>query len=187
MRLQQLSARLERIRPPTQQAVDKLKATAVTRFLYDLESILNDVHSLQRELRFMAEVLQADRTGARGGPSGIWEPEHQRSAEFSHGRTLALASEAQRRAFRAILEESEGSEATAAGYAWAALLYRMIRSELYGIGGMRSPRTGPVDAGDPHLAFLEEELRNALQAADIKHYNRIVEEYLKSIRDFLRY
>ena len=161
--------------------------TAVTRFLYDLERILNDVHSLQRELRFMAEVLQADRTGARGGPAGIWEPEHQRSAEFSQLRTLALASEAQRRVFRAILEESQSSEATAAGYAWAVLLYRMIRSELYGIGAMRSPRTKAPDAGDPHLAFLEEELRNALQAADIKHYAAIVEEYLKSIRDFLRY
>jgi len=187
-RLQQLSGRLERVKPQAQEG-DRLDPAQTTRLLYDIEQIMANLGGLQRELRFIAETLQDDRTAAKGGPPGIWEPELQRSAEFAQKRTLALAGEAQRRVFTAILDElnANSSDTAAEAYAWAVLLHRMVRSELYGVGVIRSPRAEAVEAADPHLAFLEEEIRNALQAADVKYYSRIVEEYLKSLRDFLRY
>jgi hypothetical protein len=66
-------------------------------------------------------------------------------------------------------------------------LFRLLRSELAGIGGQRPPATKGDQGGDPHLRFLREELEKARKVRNLKNYAEPTKEYLDSVADFLRY
>ena len=81
----------------------------------------------------------------------------------------------------------DGAGAAAEAYAWAALLHRLLRAPMALPGAERAPTEGGERVEDPLLAFLRRELREARKKKDLGDYEKVSEQYLKLVGDYLRY
>jgi len=182
----QVLARIERLslsgRKPT--------PVEVQRKLYDLGETVKDLARLLRDLKDSASSRDEQVSGFRGGPEGIWLKDHRAHAEKARSRLLGQMKFARRVAILGVLEglkEKPDRSQFGTAYNWSVFLYRLVRSELAGVGGVRPPSSGKSKEGDPHLKFLREELEKAKQVKNLRNYADITKEYLDSVGDFLRY
>ncbi|MBS3764059.1 MAG: hypothetical protein KGZ25_12240, partial [Planctomycetes bacterium] len=184
-RLRELTTRLQKLKaegPDTK--------VAVKRTLFELAEADRQMESVMRELRSIAD--QSRQAGPRfeGGPSGIWTDAHRRDAEFSQSRIESRSQRARSLITAGVLEtlkqKPDRSEFVDA-YNWSLFLYRLVRGELSGVGGVKTKATEEAKEADPHLAFLRRELKEALQTEEIEYYERVAREYLHTVEDYLQY
>ncbi|MDA1138147.1 MAG: hypothetical protein O3B01_06155 [Planctomycetota bacterium] len=157
--------------------------------LFVLEEALQTTRKIFRELESERET-GGWKASFRGGPEGIWEKPYRTDAEHARRRLLSQASFARRQIVLGILEALDATpdrQRLEDGFTWSVFLFRLIRTELAGIGGQKPPATKGDQGGDPHLRFLMEELEKARKVRNLKNYAEPTKEYLDSVADFLRY
>jgi len=184
----QILNRLERLEP--RDGSDRTSDAQVSRSLFALSEVRKALAALDRDLAGIAEQTEAAQAGFRGGPDDIWTKPYRYQAEKTRQRLLAQGRHARGHVFEGVLEalqDKPDARRHEEGHAWSVFLYRLVRSELCGVGGIKPPGAGEGRKADPHLAFLQAELAKALQVNDLKHYAEPTKEYLETVRDFLRY
>ncbi|MDP7251565.1 MAG: hypothetical protein QGF00_18300 [Planctomycetota bacterium] len=184
--LAEAEARITRLKFKTEDAVTESR---IQERLFVLEEALQTTGKIQREVEGGHET-DSWKASFRGGPDGIWEKPHRTDAEHARRRLLSQASFARRQIVLGILEGLKASpdrNRIEDGFTWSVFLFRLLRSELAGIGGQRPPATKGDQGGDPHLRFLREELEKARKVRNLKNYAEPTKEYLDSVADFLRY
>lgn len=182
----QVLARIERL----SLSGPKPTPVEVQRKLYDLGETVKELARLLRDLKDSASGGDEQVAGFRGGPEGIWLKEYRAHAEKARSRLLRQMRFARRKLILGVLEglkEKPDQSRFGTAYNWSVFLYRLVRSELAGVGGVRPPSSGKSKEGDPHLKFLKEELEKAKQVKNLRNYADITKEYLDSVGDFLRY
>lgn len=161
----------------------------INRKRFAIGELARGLKNLGHQLQ-LAATPEAEEKGFRGGPPEVWNDPWRMHAERSRRRLLTQASHA-RRAFlqgvHAALAEPPANEDFEAACAWSRLLAGWYRSELYGLGGVRLPKSRGDDKGDPRLRFLMAELEEAMKNRKLKNYTKLTKEYLTTVRDFLRY
>jgi len=166
-------------------------AVEVQRKLFDLEERLKELHRLANDLSSIEEEEgPVASAGFRGGPEGMWAKVYRYQAEKSRQRLLGQNDLARRTVVLGILEGLKAEPQKSKyedSYDWSLFLYRLVRSELAGVGGVRPPASKSEKGGDPHLRFLMEELEKARQIRNLRNYEEPTKEYLASVADFLRY
>jgi hypothetical protein len=168
----------------------KPAAAEIQRKLYDLGETVKELGRLVRDLKDLNEANDENATAFRGGPEGIWQKEYRAQAEKSRERLLGQVRSARRDLILGVLEGLNAQpdrRRYQSAYQSAVFLYRLVRSDLAGVGGVRPPGSGKDKEGDPHLKFLKEELEKAKQVKNLKNYAEPTKEYLDSVGDFLRY
>jgi len=184
--LSESEARISRLDLKPEEAASKSR---IQERLFVLEEALQTTLKIQRELESEHES-DGWKASFRGGPEGIWEKPYRTDAEHARRRLLSQASFARRQIVLGILEALNASpdrQRIEDGFTWSIFLFRLIRSELAGIGGQRPPAIKGDEGGDPHLRFLREELEKARKVRNLKNYAEPTKEYLDSVADFLRY
>jgi small-conductance mechanosensitive channel len=162
---------------------------AVNRKLFDLGAAFKVFGVLQRELAAIA----ADQAGAApalaGGPAVVQEEVYRYHRSLARRRLQAQLRLAERRVVKAAMAALSGEPdaGAAAAVTWAAFAYRLVRSELSGIGGVRVGGSGRGGEAEPHMRFLLAELEKARAVRDLRVYAPVTKEYLRSAGDVLRY
>ena len=151
-----------------------------------VRSELERARSLLREILTGLTAADAEpavaRMASRVGPLIDADVRHVRQ------RLGDLADHAHEEAVLAALNplrEQVDAPRADTGYAWAALVHRMLRSPLYQSGGTRLPP--PPQEDSAFLKFLERELSEARQQSDLELYGEATREYLELVNDYLRY
>ena len=166
-------------------------SAAVSAKRFALDSLSRQLATFANELRLTTDARAEDESGFRGGPPGIWSGKLLIHASRSRERLLAQIGHARQAFIRgvqaAVLPDEADPAHVRRSWAWAALLFRLYRSDLYGIGGIELQQTDTDEQGDPHLRFLQAELEEALKVRTLKNYDVLTREYLRTLKDFLRY
>ncbi len=161
---------------------------ALNKRILALDEALRRADSFVRLFAQLARD-EADDTGFRGGPTGIWDAAARPEAARARRRLLDQLAYARREALAGLLAVKRANTPVPAlddAYAWSLILQRVVRSDLSGPVRMRT--TGGGDGkGDPLRRWLLQESSEALKEQDLRHYPKITREYLESVRDFLRY
>ena len=165
-------------------------AVEIKRRRFALGEVLRDLTRLERTINSVAYVQHGWESKLRGGPAEIWAREHRFDADTSRKRLIGQA----RLGFQVFsagvleaLKERPNHEQYSRSFAWAVFLHSLLRSDLCRVGGVRPPRSGEEQKGDPRLKWLQAELEKARQIKNLKHYGPVTKEYLDSMADFLRY
>ena len=164
----------------------------------ELSKLRMDVGSCDKSLRRVAEIMAAGISASaadgreslfRGGPDGIWEKELTRHADRTRMLLMALQSYATDRVVGALFSGAagRGAEAGAVVAAWCRVRAALVYSDLYGLGGARRLSESAATVTDPHLQWLKREIDAALEVRELKHYKPFTDQYLGSLKDFLRY
>ncbi len=127
----------------------------------------------------------------RGGPRvGQWAKPYDQDVRHTQARLASLAEHCRRQSLLAALEplRAQGDAATPQrGYAWAALVHRMVRGDLYQTGGVRSGGAGTKPKVDEFIKYLEAQLSQAKQLGELKLYTIPAKRYLELVGDYLKY
>ncbi len=168
--------------PVTPQAVS-VRRFALGQAVKDLESAVN-------ELDAAARSLEPDAGGwFKGGPGGLFAGPLQLDVDVTRARLIDQYRFGDGRVVEGVLEGLAASPDRARyadGYAWSEYLYRVVRSDLFGIGASEhatDPNQQPVDAS--LVKWLEAEVQKAM-LVKLKFYGDAGLEYLKSVKDELR-
>ncbi len=184
--VEQIQARLSRLELGAKPA----DAVKINRELFELGEVLKAVELLDRELKNLGGESELSESVMRGGPEGIWAKDFRYQAEHARLRLAGQSQMGTQTVTEAVLEalaRQPRAEKYNEGLAWSVFLYRMVRSELYGIGGFRSePTSRPAD-GMKEIEYLRGELEKAKQVKNLRNYPVLVKEYLDTLGDFLRY
>jgi hypothetical protein len=89
------------------------------------------------------------------------------------------------------LQEPDDMVTSRPPIAWSRLLYRLVRSPLTGPVVIRTAGGDEPASAEPLVAWLLEELDEAQSEArskgNLKHYSESTLEWIRSMKDFLRY
>lgn len=165
-------------------------AVKVNRELFELGEVIKAVDLLDRELKSLGGESELSESVMRGGPEGIWAKDFRYQAEHSRQRLANQSQLGTGTVTEAVLEAlapKPRPQKYNEGLAWSVFLYRMVRSELYGIGGFRSEPTSRPSEGLKEIEYLKGELEKAKQVKNLRNYPVLVKEYLDTLGDFLRY
>ncbi len=184
--VEQLQARIARLELGDKPA----DAVKINRQLFELAEILKAVELLDRDVKNLGGEAELSESVMRGGPEGIWAKDFRYQAEHSRQRLADQSQLGTQSVTESVLEALTPKPRTAKydeGLAWSVFLYRVVRGELYGIGGFRSePASKPTD-GMREIEYLKGELEKAKQVKNLRNYPGLVKEYLDTLGDFLRY
>ncbi len=169
-------------------------ATEVRVCLFALGDILQALQRALGTLDAAAGQTEFVTTAFTGGPDNTWADANRKSANRTRSRIAALARHANEAVVGGILGGLEGPDDTAASgtaVAWSRLLYRLVRSPLTGPVVIKTKGGGRDTAAEPLVAWLLEELDQAESEArrkgNLKHYSERTLEWIRSLKDFLRY
>ncbi len=185
--LVELRARIGRLRLDS----DSPSEVAISEKLYALGDVQEQAEALLRLITAPPREREEDRTVSfMGGPAGIWDEATRYQAQDARARVREQFRYARRAAADGVFEAFSPRRREwmyQRTLAWSNWLYRLVRSELTGLGGTRRERRERERTEDPLLKFLQEELEKAMQVRDLKNYAEPTREYLESVADFLRY
>ena len=167
-----------------------LDAARTGRLRLALGELQRDLDSLGNELHAVGQAAEGSGDDVFDCPDELAAGAYHREAEAVRAQWAGQSRLARQRAalgVLAALEPAAPPERFEAGYAWAALAFRMLRCDLVRAGNLRDRRTGRPPANDPLLEFLRAELEKAKHAKKPKDYAGPTGAYLDSVGDFLRY
>jgi len=167
---------------------DLSQPEAVSRVRFAVDAMLPEVESLVESLRQLAEGGTSLRF--TGGPTADWAAAYDQDIRHVQQGLTDLATFARHRSLLAALAplgEHLQTPDVDEGYAWAALVHRMIRSPLFRSGGVRSQGRGEAREDNALIRFLERELSEAKQQGDMTLYHESTRRYLELIGDYLKY
>ena len=170
---------------------DALDTATTSRLKFALSDWRRKLDALAGAVRSASVPRDDAGPDFQGGPERAWAIRSGYEAETVRRRLKATGQLADTRAIDGLLSGLDAKPDPAqmdAAYAWAALRYRLDRSELAGFGISRSAqkRTGKV--GDPTIEYLKAELGKAKQQQKLlTDYNEATRAYLDLIGDFLLY
>lgn len=165
-------------------------AAALSKMRYEMSEWRRKIDSLANAVRSAASPSDSSAPDFHGGPERAWSIRSGTEAASTRRELRRIAQFAEARAVDGLLgaldESSAGKMEWA--YAWAALRYRLERSELAGVGVSRSTQKPTGKVSDPAIEYLKSELGKARQQQQLLiHYSESTRAYLDLIGDFLLY
>ncbi len=181
----ELVNRLDRISPDDLQSKQDMKSALfeLSETQQKLKGILGQVRAVMRRSRTSGPQFE-------GGPAGMNREKFRRDAEFTKDRLERRSRRARGIVTAGVLEalrENPDPSRFAEAKNWAMFLYRLVRSELAGVGRVTRKKSGSEGGPPPHIKFLRKELSEAKKTDEISYYQDAVEVYLELVDDYLQY
>ncbi|MCX5660342.1 MAG: hypothetical protein NTW19_11555 [Planctomycetota bacterium] len=169
-------------------------ATALGKLRFALGEARRKFDALVGAVRALGAQSSEEGLEYQGGPVRAWAERNGYEAQAVRQRLLALSRFAQGQALAGLLPAAGATTPTSPAdsvgeaYAWAALLYRLQRSELAGAGLAQTTQRPAGKVTDPLLEFLRGELQKAKQQQKLLiEYSEPTKAYLDMVGDYLRY
>lgn len=173
-------------------AVAEGDAAALGKLRFALGECRRKFDALAGAARALSAAGEESALEFQGGPERAWAERNGYEAQAVRLRLLDLSRAAEGRALMGLLPANGQPDANAPrpgeAYAWAALHYRLLRSELAGAGLAQSTQRAGGKSTDPLLEFLRGELQKAKQQQkQLIEYTEPTKAYLDTVGDYLRY
>jgi hypothetical protein len=174
--------------------LDTAAATEIRARLFALGEIMQALERTLGVLDVAARQTGLPTTNFTGGPDNTWADANRKSANITRRRIEGLAHRADQQVVRGVLgglQEPDDMVTSRPPIAWSRLLYRLVRSPLTGPVVIRTAGGDEPAAAEPLVAWLLEELDEAQSEArrkgSLKHYSESTLEWIRSMKDYLRY
>jgi len=188
--LQSLDARVRNLDLDLDTAAD----IDVRARMFALGEIMQTLERTFGVLDLAARQTRDITTNFTGAPDNTWIEANRRSANHARSRIEGLARYADGQVALGVLGGLQGPRDEPHAWtslAWSRLLYRLVRSPLTGPVVIKTAGADRGAAAEPLVAWLLEELEEAenqaRQKGKLKHYSERTLEWIRSMKDYLRY